>query len=414
MQDEPVTLDASAYPHIIDLVIAHTPLADLIPLRLVSREFRDRVDATIDGYHVQLVDHRWRCMSRCSPPYAVVPAHATWTSKASRPEYCLETLPASLPRTLIKVVQLSGAGANQSLVNAVNSIGTVHTLQRSGPSGMMGNFPPSGWNRQLRTVVDFLDLGTLHASTGVHSRRRGWEHFIVVPDPTRRYVLHVAFDLHRADPASVAAALTSVRTIRVPTADVRDFVLVFWPTLGTDAASPPRELYHDFPHVLHSLIMAAGRVTRTGGTATIVGADRISPALLGQRLHTARNRSGVLEAIKAEHRAWAETGAGKDCLSPEQLDLVDERTRWLTIEEWWAELGVPRQYEGLAVGTEKVSEQEGFTTSLLLRWACMSGLPADVAAADTIWTGRRFPAARTVWCDVVEQGNMDFEVDETA
>ncbi|WOO81729.1 uncharacterized protein LOC62_04G005250 [Vanrija pseudolonga] len=367
MPDEPATLDASAYPHIVDLVLAHTPLADLIPLRLVSREFRDRVDATIDGYHVQLIDHRWRCVSRCSPPYAVVPAHVPWTNKSSRPEHCLQTLPTSLPRTLIKVVQLSGAGASQTLVDAVNSIGTVHTLQRSGPSGMMGNFPPSGWDRRLRTVVDFLDLRSFQSSTGVYTRRGGWEHFIVMPDPTRRYVLHVTFDQLRPDSDSAAGAgLSSVRTIRVPTADVRDFVLVLWPTLGTDAAQARRGPYKSFPHILHSLILAMGRIARSGGTATIVGADRLSPLLLGEPQLTTSNRSGVLEAVKAAYRAWAQSNAGREWLTPEQLDQVDERTRWLTIEEWWAELGVRRQYEGLAVGTEKVSEQEGFTTSLLL------------------------------------------------
>ncbi|KAL1412276.1 hypothetical protein Q8F55_000020 [Vanrija albida] len=361
MPEAGVTLDASAFPHIVDLVLAHTPVADLLPLRLVSRDFRDRVDAEIDGYHVQLLDHRWRCRHRCSPPYAVTPAHAKWSDKARRPEYCVQTLPASLPRTLVKVVQFAVTASPTGIVEAINSIGTVNTLQRSGP-GIMGNFPPSGWSSKLVNVVDFLHLQKDCGS-------RDSLNTIVLPDSTRRYVLHVAFE-QIAEPRSrwrPSTHLQDLRRIRIPASGMREFVLVLWPIFKPDEG--PEEPYDTFPHVLHSLLLATAQIAIKGGTVTIVGADRISPLLLGRPERKAKVRSAVVDEVKARRLQWSENHR----LTPGQAEEADKRTRWLTVHEWWDELGFRRQYEGLAVGSEHVADQETETMRLLFRSECAYG-----------------------------------------
>lgn len=282
MPDQPTSpLDAGAYPHIIENILANVPTADLVRLRAVSRTVRDHIDATLlTCYEVVLVDHGSHCPHNCTTPCGVGRVLRDGGTDAT--PLCVQDLPT--PGTLVKVVDFYGECASD-LGAVLDHIGTAHTLQRIGASTLLGAFPAQ-LHPRITTVVDYLELASVpvlavpipHPVTGVDE----YYHQVPVPPSVRRYILHLTFNQVCCELDSFGLQ-TEVR-FTVSPGTLQDFVLVLWPLFyGTPVGGPLSvAVFPSFPPPIAQLFAAAAEALAGGAAMTIVGADRLSPLLFGR------------------------------------------------------------------------------------------------------------------------------------
>lgn len=402
----PSPIHASAHPHIMENILQHLPLQELVPLRALSRGMYLIAQGLIKSYQVTLVDHRWRCKHRCSPPWGV----RTTIGNGETTVHCLQDLP--VPGVLPKVLLFTGGGGEQ-LPPLLAHIGTIHTIQRTSPSGVLGNFPtqlPAGVN----TVVDYLPLGKLGCPTVSHrvvgsermaasSRNRPPKrtydtaalaicsltpvpaavdkhevydteryHHVVVPSCIRRYVAHISFHqwvgprkgIHEPD-----------MDIRFQLPDGAAVVFVLWPHFSTaQGAGPPKwteSAFRKLPRSLICVLWAAATAALAGNTPTLVNADRLSPTLFGIDKARTDDTSEVHNKVKRILRLQLDCMISNELGRPvgasnHRVNEAFKRIRFVTLVDWWAELGpTRRRYEGLALGGDHVGEHETYSLNLV-------------------------------------------------
>ncbi|WOO81727.1 uncharacterized protein LOC62_04G005248 [Vanrija pseudolonga] len=387
----------------MESILQHLPPDQLLPLRALSRGMYRVVGRLIKSYQVTLVDHRWRCKHRCSPPWGV----RTTPHSGEGAAHCLQDLPV---RGLLPKVLLVNGGGGEHLVALLAHMDTVHTIQRTSPSAILGNFPtrlPAG----ISTLVDYLELGKLGGPTVPHRivgsermvvssrspRKRAYDtaalvmsalappplpsekyeiydvecyHHVVVPPPIRRYVIHVSFhqwlgrkEHHEPTP-----------DIRFQISDGATVVFVLWPHFFTGEAHSSSWAKRPFPKVPRSVICvlwAAAADALSGGTPTLVNADRLSPILFRiDKAHTddpAEVLNKVKRILRLQLDCMLSNALGRPVgASNYRVAEAFRRIRFLTLEEWWAELGpIRRQYEGLALGGEHAGKHESYSLKLV-------------------------------------------------
>ncbi|WOO81724.1 uncharacterized protein LOC62_04G005245 [Vanrija pseudolonga] len=307
-------LDATAFPHILDRVLAYLAPEHLYPLRAVSRDVQRRIDTQITCFRVVLVDHRWRCLQRCVPPVGAVPLRSDGVGR----EYCVQDLP---PDTLVKVVQVRRTA--DGVADALDTMGTVHTVQRCGAKAVI--------HPGVRTMVDcfgFANLGTptlFWKVAGSHAEKR--YHQPTIPDSIRRYVLHAVID-QVASVISVDEDDHDVRFAFPP--GLCEFVLVLWPIFATEE----RRRVQDVPVSLVSMIGAAVTAAESDIKTTIVGAERLSPLVLGNNKEKFADPADAVEAVRellrthqttkfrAEQQRYAEAQAFLQQMNDDNLACV--------------------------------------------------------------------------------------------
>lgn len=278
-------LHASAFPHILDRVLAHLAPDHLYPLRAVSRTLQRRIDNQITCFRVLLVDHRWRCLRRCVPPVGAVPIRNDGEGR----ECCVKDLP---PDTLPKVVQLRKQ--SNTVADALDHMGTVHTVQRCNVDAAMGNFPAQ-IHPSVSTIVDSFDpsyLGTPAAFRKVAgSPAEERYHQPAIPISIRRYILHAQLRQMPSQSGDSHPAY-DVRFVFPP--NLREFVLVLWPYFQDSERLP----FNTVPLRLMSLIGAAVTGAESYAKTTIVGADRLSPMLFGHNEEQFSDPADAVEAVR--------------------------------------------------------------------------------------------------------------------
>ncbi|WOO81743.1 uncharacterized protein LOC62_04G005264 [Vanrija pseudolonga] len=158
-------LDYTAFPGIIDSIIAFAPVASLISLRGTSRAFRDRVDGL-------LLPHVALELGADSDIHLVSAGRGPRTALPYRPE-----------KVLTADLRVSDPSAR------LDGFSALRTLRRVGAGVVadLGDVP------QVTTLVDFYDLREVRPGQGYG----GGLPSLAYPFPgLQRYVLHLRVDAH--------------------------------------------------------------------------------------------------------------------------------------------------------------------------------------------------------------------------
>lgn len=414
-----VLLDAGSFPLLMENILSHLPLAKLPSLRPLSTNIRTAVDRLITSYAVQLVDHRWRCAARCSPPCGVI----TWPRNGHCTAHCVQD---ELPGTLVKVILFTG-GVEEYLHDVLTRLNTAHTFQRSGTSALFYRFPTDTVaGSSIKTMVDYLPLNKLpwsattprqvsqtqplqaflthpldltstasswkmsaasrRVAAYADRRRRQAEvryHHLVIPTSIRRYVMHVSLN-------QLQGTIQQGRTTRdTPSRghdmkeDIRftfdvglsQFVLVLWPHFSVIDLPNRRWVKEPFPQVPKTLLclLWAAATAALSGSVTIVNAHRLSPLLFGQYQECADDPNDVVDKVKNILHQQLGCMVDNEMAYPRDNRRFDQRVedafkgiRFVSLEAWWNELGnTRRRYEGLALGADRIDGNETYSLRLV-------------------------------------------------
>ncbi|KAL1411925.1 hypothetical protein Q8F55_002912 [Vanrija albida] len=290
----PATIDRTAYPSIIDLIIEYAPVGALVALRSTSRAFRARLPL-----HAQL--ELKESQSKHSPFFLTDPSGAQ--------------LPDDAYLEGVRVVDIITPGTlpftkRTECRNRLYSTPTVRRMNGA-YTDFVGQLP------EAHTLVDFVRVPGHPPCTPSLDLRDVIRTYVT--SGATRYVLHIDLDdTWAADP------IPSYREVEAYNLDwdsLREVVFVFW--------LPRGEMMNQW-----LVYKAAGRaVTRWHDTTrlsvTIVGLERAADPPTIDTVYCA-----LTTAI---------------CLPPylNYSREIRSALRMLTIEEWWEELGDRKEIEGV-------------------------------------------------------------------
>ncbi|KAL1412320.1 hypothetical protein Q8F55_000064 [Vanrija albida] len=305
----PATLDSTAYPHIIDAILAACDTPTAIAFRGASRAFRAAVDSALLT-HVALY-----VLPPPDPPLPHPDPHdqSTPIIRFGRPSDSSAPAPALLPNlpAAIRVLDI-----DHPYASSASNFARVHTLRCT--SNAVWCRPPLD---DLRTVVDF--------ATPHDKLNQGDDDVRLVIQPRlQRYVLHISWDESRWD--EVGATISTQTTTHMATCQPtvpREMVLVLHPF-----SSGPAAAYTHVIWFLHNLASDLLDVLDAGGGVCVVGVEAVSPLNMGSS-DEQPDRLGLFKDMLLHFwRSW------KDAPFQEALAASLAQIEFRTVTEWHAEL----------------------------------------------------------------------------
>ncbi|WOO81800.1 uncharacterized protein LOC62_04G005321 [Vanrija pseudolonga] len=278
-----VTIDHTAYPAIMDDIIAYAPMQALFKLRLTSKAFRARVDALV-GRHVLLGPLTVTGTTLLLPKiYRFNPGPSSWAVPANP--------------SVVRVLDVDFGTLDDPALSIVLSQFTgVTTVRRFSlpytENEELFELPPSA-----RTVVDYLPL-SINTYVPVSSGRR--------------HILHVGLcpTVGPNGPATDAAVDDNVE----------DVVVVLSMDMMPPGLAVPEITFQCLCDTLYGPLISFTQ------QVTVVGLELLAPAAQTDPApHPSMQRTYRL--IKRFLDGWCEF------FRPGAINL-----RYLTTEEWWAEL----------------------------------------------------------------------------
>ncbi|WOO81815.1 uncharacterized protein LOC62_04G005333 [Vanrija pseudolonga] len=285
----PVTIDPTAFPTILDTIIAHSCASTLLALRATSKAFLERCNPRLVGHII--LPHREH--------------GAEWDGDGQCQDADVFPRPSPFPRLpmllgYVRIMdQLSLVDHPEDLDGQLTGL---ETLRRMDGAWSAPQFNPS------LTVVDFVNLVPEDPV---------WRDEINISIPTgpRRAVLHLRYDARDASQMGRFVALFD-------SGNVRDFVFVLWPiNVHPSGGGEMRFLFGTIAQVLSDWRETEARSITLVGIGMCAGAptdteslwDAVEPFLT----QTDRDAGG--------HRRHA--------------------VRFVAHQEWWDELGGRREIE---------------------------------------------------------------------
>lgn len=259
-------IDYSAYPAVIDSILAHADVRGLMAIRGTSRAFKRRVDAQLFDH---AVFHTFKLSALTSPDGTRLPFAPSGVRVLDIAGYLASTSACYWPAfTALQVLRRTGASA---------------TDRRTAQS-----FHPT-------TVVDNYDVPPGSAAR--------WP-YIHIPRSTKRYVLHVTWLGMRPDDTPDFQGEE----------ELRDIVLI---VAGRDRDAGPAPT-----HLVTELVCRFLRVLRSGGSITLVGMH--SPETV-----TTTVRTRLMRSSTAQPKAVDAAMGRLRCLSRDEwlADLDSDRRR---------------------------------------------------------------------------------------
>lgn len=278
------TIDHTAYPYIMDMVISECSTLALLRFRATCRRLRDRADSILLKHAVLTLDDTAR------PPKI----------RLSTPEG--ERLP--LRPELVRVLDIPCLWDGEALVPHLKRFTAVHTLRRSGRAANL----PSACLPSVRTTIDSQSTQDPNIYHSAH-----------VPHSTTRYVYH-----HRMDSPHMPATHMHSSGLH---AGVRDCVMVYHPPPAEVRRCPPRRQLQRFL----SLLLTCDDMLEAGGSLTIVGTEAVLTPM-PDGLH------GVMAAVVPSYAAGVRDFSGRQTrtLTMEQwLSELEAEGRGLEGRGWF-------------------------------------------------------------------------------
>ncbi|WOO81817.1 uncharacterized protein LOC62_04G005335 [Vanrija pseudolonga] len=302
-----VTIDHTGYPNIIDKIVNHSDADALLALRGTSQAFRARCDRLLFHHAViDLSDEDKRRPPRTADDARNYRGTDDRVAKSVKSRSCSGVLPPLYRKVRI----LDHVTEHHPPLPVARRFTQIHTLRRTNRAwALMGPamFYPSD------VVVDFIDVATDLVGYMYRS-------VIKIPLKTERRVMHFHYD-----PAVDIERRIGIEVYN-EVAGACDFTFVLWAESVPDA--PPAFL----SMALRSAVLTAG--------------DR-----LNDTLHPTLTITVVLQhgLDPADMDRWFQRMMQP---RPYEYHVRDQKAlrnamRFITIDEWWAELGEAKDVEGV-------------------------------------------------------------------
>lgn len=305
--DPSAVIDHLGHPHIMDAIIAHAPIPALARLRATSREFHDRINRLL-LHHVAL--HEWHLTRRKKELGLTTPAHITFPGADTYPR--LPFAPGA-----VQILDIITPPKPMPTGKVVDQFTNLTTLRRIGNDAVVT--PGTNIFRPNATAVDLLSLDSApnrHTLT------------IRLPPGVERYVLHLKWD--EMDPNALWATINLRSTYRIV-----DWVLVLHPT---NPGTVPPENFFTFLDIMTEAITIVER----GGSVTVVGVERVSPAQMPNNTLEGRG-TAAYEPLRENLRAHFLDYTPE----PVPVEAAADAIRFVPYDEWLLELGDRKESEGL-------------------------------------------------------------------
>ncbi|WOO81790.1 uncharacterized protein LOC62_04G005311 [Vanrija pseudolonga] len=303
----PVSIDHTAHPYLLDLIISYAPLASLLQLRATSRGFRERVRP-----RVERLLSRHLILTRTTSEDGDGDGLALYPPSKGRadPRWHIGIVPSTLVVLDVDV----GEFVPHELATVTSTTSpALRTLRRfNWPTSSIFN-PFTIPSVSLGTVVDFVDLST-HPPLGSSAP--------LVDSGVTRHVLHVRWDTNAYAPGSLGTLLA------LPS--VHEFVLALWPFSVPKAPPPSTRVYVDLCCIFNSLIRAGERPL-----VTVVGLEHVDPNQITEEREVPFKR-GCFDATVA---AFREELQAQVALFRESGHAEEFAFECITFEEWHERLG---------------------------------------------------------------------------
>lgn len=295
-----VAIDHTAYPYIMDKIITHSGVNALLALRGTSKAFQARCNRLLFHHVViDLCDEDKRSPTPLEHGDPIDERVATAVTSRSRPGG------GTLPPLYGKVRILDHVTEHRPPQPVARRFTQLHALRRTNRAWAL---PGPSILYPSDSVIAYIDMRT----DDVH--RYDSLNVVKIPLKTERAIMHF-----RYDPADRSQTHFPI-SVNNEFVMVHNFTFVLWPTTTSDA--PPK----------------------------FVGAA-IRSALAKDRLHPLLSVTIVLpQALgSADMDAWFASIVRPDDDNYYHLEEAEIRpaTRFLTIDEWWAELGETKNVEGV-------------------------------------------------------------------
>ncbi|WOO81717.1 uncharacterized protein LOC62_04G005237 [Vanrija pseudolonga] len=318
------TIDHTAFPYIIDMIVDFADIPALLKFRGLSCAYRDRIDrlvfqhVAITGLH-QNGPPNYDQFLVCLPPTT---SHLTPLKRG-------QTLPRVQKAVRVADIEyVPLRGTAWPIPQRPPSHRGVHTIRRK---GRFVTEDGSNYFRKATTTIDILDL-----ATEIHLRYRRRASVIHLPFHTRRYTLHLKWDESSSPWLWRPVEFKSTRMIE-------EFVFVLHPLAGDNIPhrSPDFQSCDTFKSIFGMMIRI---VQKKCSKVTIVGANTVTPAAFGVPIRSAPNPDGI-EVVRAAILNSARS------ISSQKIENI---LTFLTYDEWWSTLGSKKEIEGVwPVGERK-------------------------------------------------------------
>ncbi|KAL1412332.1 hypothetical protein Q8F55_000076 [Vanrija albida] len=304
-----VVIDHTAYPHIIDAVIASATIPALARLRATSREFRDRINPLL--FHHVVLCERSNGPRRKKELGFTTPGHIVFPGAGTEPR--LPFAPAAVQ--ILDVVTPPKPVPPAKVVDQFTGLKTLRRMNQAVTTAGSNIFRPKA------TAVDLL---TLHFPPGEDTTVR-------LPPGIERYILHLKWD--EADQHALWTVINLKNTLRII-----DWVLVLHPSNADNTPPIPAPDFYTFMDLMTEAITIVER----GGRVTVVGVERVSPAQMPN--NTLEGRGVAAYDVLREN---LKTFLLSHTPTPALVRAAAEAIRFVPYEEWLEELGDRKESEGL-------------------------------------------------------------------
>ncbi|KAL1412323.1 hypothetical protein Q8F55_000067 [Vanrija albida] len=316
-----VVIDHSAYPHIVNAILATCDTRTAIAFRSTCRAFRAAVDAALLS-HVALYPMPAPAPSQGhNSPNTIL----GFVRPSDYPEPESDSEPPLLPHVPSVVRTLDFVVDNYTETHDfAGDFAGVSTLRRARDAVWS---PPL----KLSSLATLVDFATLYG---------GLYQDLILPPRPETYVLHIRWD--ESESAEVYADIevdemrdTSATTAEAGPAPPRDTVLVLEPYTSGPPAAHTTWLFF-----LMDIAAEMLRVLEEGGSLCIVGVDDVSPRNLGaEDGDEDEGGDGDEDPVKLFRRklldVWRDL---EDPPEGEELDSLLSQVVFMTVAEWHASL----------------------------------------------------------------------------
>lgn len=264
MAAAPVTIDHTAFPYLIDMIVGYADMGALVALRTTSSAFRRRVDGILLKHVV--ITYKSPSVTVGTQPAMTPPNIAFKTPPGSLLTVGARHLPLAPQFVQVADIQYCPY-RGETMSPAVADFKSVHTIRRS---ARMVSQRGTNYFKHATTVVDFFNM----SQELYYRQSKTGKSIIYLPHKTKRYVLHVKW---REDAQSYYFPDVDFKSVR----NIKEWVLVFH----------PHQSCHVNPHAVipFTLLATIAEITKVMVTnkaaAIIVGAESIHPVQLGKNDH---------------------------------------------------------------------------------------------------------------------------------